>query len=218
MNLAGYIDHTLLKPDCTPDAIGQLCREAMQHHFAAVCLPPFYVSTALKMMEDEAIRPQIATVIGFPMGYSATPAKVEEIKKAIDDGADEVDAVINHCALKSGNWNYVQNDIDSTTTAARLRGKKIKITLETNFLSAEEIQRLAEILRIVAPDFIKVSTGFYGNTPTPETVQLLNSLLGDKMAVAAFGDIQTKAAALALVEAGAHRIGTFSGMGIIMEG
>ena len=125
MQLAEKIDHTLLKPDCTLENIKTVCEEAKTHRFFSVCVPPFYVKDAVQFLEDESVK--VATVIGFPMGYATTPAKVEEIKRAIDEGADEVDAVVNICAVKSGNWNYVRNDIDSMTRIAHMRGKIIKV-------------------------------------------------------------------------------------------
>ena len=133
MRLAGIIDHTILKPDCSMDEIKRLCAEAVKYEFKAVCIPPFYIKEAAQLLEKAPVK--VAGVIGFPMGYSATAAKVEEIKRAINDGADELDVVINICAVKSGNWNYVRNDIDSMTLATHSRGKVIKVIIETGLLS-----------------------------------------------------------------------------------
>ena len=213
--LASFIDHSLLKPVCTEAEVVRLCEEAVQYGFASVCVPPFYVHKAIQLLgkaESNAVR--VSTVIGFPFGYSNTPAKVEEIKKAVDEGADEVDAVINICAVKNMHWSYVENDIESMCTAARLRGKKIKIILETGLLNEAEIRRLMEILLSSQPDFVHTSTGFNDAGANHEMVQLLRQLSGTKMQVKASGDIRTHEQVLAFIEAGASRIGTMSGVAI----
>jgi len=206
MNLASYIDHTFLKPDCTQQDIERACKEAILHGFAAVCVPPFYVKLAAGLLEGRKVK--VATVIGFPMGYTATPAKVEEIKKAIDDGADEVDAVVNICAVKSGNWNFVANDIDSMATAAHLKGKAIKIIMEAELLTETEITQLCQAALESQADFVKASTGFNSTEAGVETIRLLKSIVGDKVKIKAGGDIRTKADAERLIEAGAQRIGS----------
>lgn len=213
--LASYIDHTLLKPDCIEADMYQLCQEAMQFGFAAVCVPPFYVNKAFQWLNGEEALVRVATVVGFPFGYSSTPAKVEEIKRALDDGAEEVDAVINLCAVKSQQWSYVQNDIESMCTAARLRGKKIKIILETGVLKEGEIRRLMDILLISEPDFVKTSTGFNGGGATLEAVRLLHELAAGKMGIKASGDIHSLEQALAFIDAGASRIGTSSAVSMM---
>jgi len=185
----------------------------MHYGFASVCVPPFYVNKATQLIrKDESQSVRVTTVIGFPLGYSNTPAKVEEIKKAVDEGADEVDAVINFCAVKNKHWSYVENDIDSMCTAARLRGKKIKIILETAILDQEEIVRLMGILLAIQPDFVRTSTGFNGADTSHEVVQQLRQLAGAKMQIKASGDIHSFERALSLIEAGANRIGTTAGV------
>ncbi len=208
MNISPYIDFTLLKADATPDDIRKLCELAAKYQFASVCVPPFYVKQAAEQLADTKVK--IATVVGFPMGYAATPAKVEEIKKALDDGADEVDAVINLCAVKSGNWNYVRNDMDSMTTAVHLKGKVIKIIIETGLLSEAEIKKLCELALDINPNFVKTSTGFNGEGATAQGVQLLYKLLAGKIRIKASGGIRTPEDAARLIEAGAARIGTSS--------
>lgn len=212
MDLAPYIDHTLLKVDCTEMDVRKLCEEAVQYRFASVCIPPFFVSQAHQYMENQPMGVKVATVVGFPLGYSSTPAKVEEIKRAIDDGADEIDAVINLCAVKSNQWGFVQNDIDSMCTATRLRGKKIKIILETSMLTADELRRLSEILLVSGPDFAKTSTGFNGGGATLEAVQSLREYLQDRIAIKASGGIRTREQAEAYIAAGVNRIGTSAGV------
>lgn len=208
MDISPYIDFTLLKADTTPDDIRKLCELAVKYQFASVCVPPFYVKQAAEQLADAKVK--IATVVGFPMGYAATPAKVEEIKKALDDGADEVDAVINLCAVKSGNWNYVRNDMDSMTTAVHLKGKTIKIIIETGLLSEAEIKKLCELALDIKPNFIKTSTGFNGEGATVQSVQLLHKLLAGKIRIKASGGIRTPEDAARFIEAGAARIGTSS--------
>lgn len=216
MNLASYIDHTILKPDTNTEDVRQLCEEAIAHGFAAVCVPPYFVKNAYQLLEDSTVK--VATVIGFPMGYSATFAKVEEIKRAIDEGAHELDVVINLCAVKSQNWNYVQNDIASVTTAAHLKAKKIKVILETGLLTDEEIRRLAAICREVEPDFVKTSTGFSGGGASLRVVEMLREALsGTPIKIKASGGIRSAEDALAMIEAGAERLGSSSGVRIVSE-
>lgn len=217
MDIAGYIDHTILRVDCTADEIRQLCDEAIAHQFAAVCVPPFFVQLAAQRLEKHLPKIKVATVIGFPMGYSSTPAKIEEIKRAIDDGADEVDAVINICAVKGKTWSYVANDIDSMTTAARLKGKKIKVILETGLLNEVELEKLSEFVLSSGPDFVKTSTGFNGTGAELGKVLFLKKLLGDKIAIKASGGIRSREDALAFIEVGVARIGTSSALEIIKE-
>lgn len=214
MNLASYIDHTILKPDTNTEDIRHLCEEAIAHQFAAVCVPPYFVKNAYQLLEDSTVK--VATVIGFPMGYSATFAKVEEIKRAIDEGAHELDVVINLCAVKSRNWNYVQNDIASMTTATHLKARKIKVILETGLLTEEEIRRMAAICREVEPDFVKTSTGFSGGGATLQVVEMLREELnGTPIKIKASGGIRTAEDARAMIEAGAERLGSSSGVRIV---
>ncbi len=215
MDLARLIDHTLLKPDASQEDIIKLCEEALAHDFAAVCIPPYWVSEAVRQLEKSKVK--VATVIGFPMGYSATAAKVEEIKRSIDEGADELDVVINICAIKSANWNYLQNDIDRTTTAVHLKGKQIKIIMETGLLTAPEISKVCEICQELEPDFVKTSTGINGPGASVEVVQLLRQNLSDSIKIKASGGIRTRQDAINLVNAGAQRLGSSSGVKIITE-
>lgn len=216
MPLASYIDHTILSPLCTAADIRKLCSEAIDRRFAAVCVPPFYVRDARQLLERSPVK--LATVVGFPMGYSTTSAKVEEIKRAIDEGADEVDVVINICAVKNQNWNFVRNDLDSMATAAHLKGRQIKVILETGLMNEEEIRRLCDICLDVKPDFVKTSTGFNGPGATVPIVRLLHGLVRDSgIRVKASGGIRTKADAQAMIEAGASRIGTSSGVAIVTD-
>lgn len=213
MNLASYIDLTILKPDCSLQDIEQVCKEAAFHGYAAVCVPPFYVKHAADFLEGKKVK--VSTVVGFPMGYAPTPAKVEEIKRAIDDGAAEVEAVVNLCAVKNNNWNFVANDIDSMATAAHLKGKSIKIIFETSLLTGEETGKLCRIAVESQVEFIKACTGYNGQEDTVEAVQMLKNLVGDKARIKASGNIRSKWEAERFIEAGAQRVGVLAGVGII---
>lgn len=215
MDLAPFIDHTILRPDCTPAEIQRLCAEAQKHRFAGVCVPPYFVAEARQLLaEDETIK--IATVIGFPMGYSTTAAKVEEIKRAIDDGADELDVVINMCAVRSGHWNFVQNDLDRMITAVHLKNKAIKVILETGVLNEQEVLRATDICRELRADFVKTSTGYNGEGATVQVVQLLHQhLKGSGVKIKASGGIRTREDALRLVNAGAQRLGCSASVMIV---
>ena len=215
MNLASYIDHTILKPDCIAEDVKQICTEALQYNFYAVCVPPFFVKNASAFLNETPIK--IAAAVGFPMGYSTTAAKVEEIKKAIDDGLDEVDAVINIAAVKNGNWNYVKNDIYSIIMSSQLKGKIAKVIIETCLLTTDEIKKICELCSEMTPDFVKTSTGFNGEGATIENVQLLRSLLPEEIKIKASGGIRSKEDAIRLIEAGANRLGGSSGVMIMNE-
>jgi len=213
MNLASCIDHTILKPNCTIEEIKLLCDEAETHGFKTVCVPPYYVEDASKFLKNSPTK--ISTVVGFPMGYSAIPAKVEEIKRAINDGVDEVDVVVNISAIKKGDWGHVKNDIDSVTRAAHMKGKVIKLIFETNLLNQEEIKQLCVIASEQGVDFVKTSTGLHGSGATVETVQLLKDCLPSKIKIMAFGDINTAHEANKMIESGASRIGCSTGIAIV---
>ncbi len=213
--LAGFIDHTILKADCSKADIQKLCSEAIEYDFAAVCIPPYWVKTSVLLLEKSKCK--VATVIGFPMGYSATASKVEEIKRAIDEGADELDVVINICALKEGNWSYVANDINTMTTAVHLKGKVIKVILETGLLTTSEIQKVSEICMKARTDFIKTSTGFNGGGATIEAVETMKAVVGNKVKIKASGGIKTAKDAQSFINAGANRLGCSSGVAIVTK-
>ncbi|MCR9286000.1 MAG: deoxyribose-phosphate aldolase [Bacteroidetes bacterium] len=213
MNLTKFIDHTILKPNCTKADIERICEEADLYQFPTVCIPPFFVKDAANILEDKLVK--VGTVIGFPMGYSTTAAKVEEIKRSINDGADEVDVVVNVCAIKSEQWNYVRNDIDSATRAVHLKGKVIKIILETCLLTASEIKRVCDFCTEIGVDYVKTSTGFNGEGATNETVAYLKSLLPSNIKIKASGGIKSQNQAIELIEAGANRLGCSSSLQIV---
>ena len=215
MSFAKYFDHTILKADCSLSDVHKACDEAKQHDFAAVCIPPYFVKESATRLDGSKIH--TATVIGFPMGYSSTPSKVEEIKRALDEGAAELDVVINLCAVKSANWNYVQSDIDRLVTAVHLKGKLVKVILETGLLTEAELKKVCDICLSVQPDFVKTSTGFLGAGATPEIVAYLHKTMGDKVAVKASGGIRTLEQAESMILAGARRLGSSSSVAILKE-
>jgi deoxyribose-phosphate aldolase len=210
MSLATYIEHTNLKADCTAEDIIKLCKEAETFEFYGVCVPPYFVQLAKKTLKNTEIK--IITVIGFPFGYGAVSSKVEETKKAINSGANEVDMVINIAAFKSGDLTAVQNDVQSVVTACHLQNRKVKVIIETAYLNAEEIKVLCKICTDCEVDFVKTSTGFAPEGATVEKVKIMRKNLPLKIKIKAAGGIKDKMFALSLIEAGASRIGTSSGV------
>lgn len=207
------IDHTILKADTKLKDLKKLCDEAKEFDFFAICVPPYFVRNAAMLLKGSDVK--IATVIGFPMGYAATPSKAAEIHKAIDDGADELDVVINVSAVKSEDWNYVQNDIQTMTVAAHMKGKSIKVILETGLLNQKEIKRLCEICAQAEVNFVKTSTGFNGDGATVEVVEFLREHLPSTIKIKASGGIKSEKKLRKMVEAGADRIGASSGVKIM---
>ena len=212
MEIGRYIDHSLLKADVRKEDLEKLCAEAAAHNFAAVCIPPYFISAAAQYLEGKPVK--ISTVIGFPMGFESTTAKVEEIKRAIDMGVDELDVVVNIGAVKNGEWTFVNNDIETVTRAAHMKGKTVKIILETSLLEDSEIDELCKICTTNEVDFVKTSTGHNGGA-TIEMIRKLRSLLPETIKIKASGGIKNNDQARALIEAGADRLGTSSSMAII---
>ncbi len=213
MNLASYIDHTILKPETTFQEVKRICQEAIDHNFAAVCIPPYYTKKVSEILEDKSVK--LATVVGFPFAFAGTPSKVDEIKRALEAGADEIDAVVHLNALKNGDWNYVRNDIDSVARAVHMRGKTIKIIFETGLLTEDEILRLCDICNKVEVDYVKTSTGYIAGGATAEMVAFMKANVSSNIKVKASGGIRSKEAALSMVEAGASRLGTSSGLKLV---
>jgi deoxyribose-phosphate aldolase len=216
MNLAQYFDHTYLKPDVSDADVKRVVQEAIDHGCYGVCIPPFFVHQAVEQIGDND-GPKVVTVVGFPYGFASTPAKIEDIKRALDDGADEIDIVVNLGAIRAGNWNHVHNDIDRCSTAVRLRGKVSKIILETGLLNEQEIIRLCQICNESGVDFAKTSTGVNGPGADVDTIRLLRAHLDASIKIKASGGIRNRADALALIEAGADRIGSSSTVAILQD-
>jgi deoxyribose-phosphate aldolase len=215
MNLAPYIEHTNLKADCTANDITRLCEEAVTHGFYGVCIPPYYVQLAKKVIKKNDVK--IISVIGFPFGYGTVSSKVEETKKAINSGAHEIDMVINIAAFKSGDIATVQNDVQSVITACHLQNKKAKVIIETAYMNSDEIKLLCKICADCEADYVKTSTGFAAEGATVEAVKLMRKCLPAKTKIKAAGGIKNRKMAEGLITAGANRIGCSASIAIITE-
>ena len=211
-NIAALIDHTLLKQDATKNQIEKLCGEAKQHVFASVCVNPTWVSLSASLLKDSPVK--VCTVIGFPLGASTSEVKAFETTDAIEKGADEIDMVLNVGALKDGDFDYVQKDIEAVVQAAK--GKAIvKVILETCLLTNEQIAKASELSKLAGADFVKTSTGFSTGGATVEAVKLMRETVGPELGVQASGGVGSLADLEAMVEAGATRIGASSGVDIV---
>ncbi|OAV45770.1 deoxyribose-phosphate aldolase [Lewinella sp. 4G2] len=206
------IDHTFLAAECTGADVDRICQEALDHGFRAVCVPPYFVTRAQKLLSGSDVL--LATVVAFPNGYQETAVKVQEIRRAMDEGADELDIVINIAAVKSGDWSYVRSDIESVSTTARLKGKVSKLIVEASTLTEEELKQVCDICNDVKPNFVKTSTGSRGGA-TVEQVKFLRANLVEEIKIKASGGIRDKAFAEELVAAGADRIGTSAGIALL---
>ena len=213
MELNKYIEHTLLKQDATKSELVKLLDEAREYNFLGVCVNPVNVAFAHNYLKGTDVK--IVTVIGFPLGQSTTESKVLETIDAVKNGADEIDMVINSGKLKDGEFDYIINDISSVKAACQ--GKALKVILETDLLSSEEIKTASELCIKGGADFVKTSTGFVKNGVGAkiEDVKLMYETVKDAgLGVKASGGVRDKEAALAMIEAGATRIGTSSGVKI----
>jgi deoxyribose-phosphate aldolase len=213
MTLANFIEHTNLKPNATAEDIIALCNEAIENGFYGICVSPYYIQLAKKTIKKAPVK--IISVIGFPFGYNTVSSKVEEAKKAINSGADEVDMVVNLAAFKSGDMATVQNDIQAVVTACHLQNKLVKVIIETCFLNEEEIKLICKICADCEADFVKTSTGYGVEGATVDVVKIMRKCLPAKIKIKASGGIKTKSFAEDLIAAGANRIGTSAGVDII---
>lgn len=213
MKLNQYIDHTILKPTTLLSDIEKLCAEARQYGFAAVCVPPNFVKKAKELTEGSAVK--VATVIGFPFGYSAVEAKIAEILLAIVDGADELDVVINISAIKNNDWGYLADEINHILPIIRSKHKVIKIIIESGILTDEEIVKCCAIYGAVGIDYLKTSTGYAEKGATVEAVRLFRQHLPANVGIKASGGIRDYAFAKQLVDAGATRLGCSAGVAIV---
>ncbi|SFJ19480.1 deoxyribose-phosphate aldolase [Halobacillus dabanensis] len=211
-NLAKMIDHTQLKPDTLKEKITQVCQEAKEQNFASVCVNPHWVSYCAELLDGTDVK--VCTVIGFPLGATTMETKAFETKQAIEKGATEVDMVINIGELKSGNKEFVQQDIEAVVREAQ--GKAIvKVIIETSLLSEDEKVVASELAKAAGADFVKTSTGFSGGGATVEDISLMRKTVGPDMGVKASGGVRDYEGAKAMIEAGATRIGASSGIAIV---
>ncbi len=213
-NIASFIDHTLLKPDATSAQIEKLCAEARQHGFASVCVNPTHVHACAEIL-DSGTTPKVCTVIGFPLGASASSVKSYETKIAIQDGAEEIDMVINIGALKDGNKDLVKNDIQDVVNTAHGAGAIVKVIIETFLLNDSEKETACLLAKKAGADFVKTSTGFSGGGATVEDIALMRRVVGSEMGVKASGGVRNLDDARAMISAGATRIGASSGVSIV---
>lgn len=214
MNLAKYVDHTLLKQDATRDQVKQLCEEAAEYVFASVCVNPYWVSYASELLADSEAK--VCTVIGFPLGANTTTTKVFEAKDAIANGAGEVDMVINVGELKAKNYDFVQKDIEAVVAASH-PDVIVKVIIETCLLTKEEIVKACELSVAAKADFVKTSTGFSTGGATVEDVKLMKETVGDNALVKASGGVRSLEDAKNMIAVGADRLGTSSGIALVSD-
>ncbi len=211
--LAKFIDHTLLKPDASYADIKRLCEEALKFGFHSACVHPYYIGVVNNLLKGSNVR--ITTVIGFPFGMTTTEGKVYEAMQAALAGADELDIVINIGALKSGDWDFVRKDISDVIAATK--GLVHKVIIEACYLTTAEKRKVVDIALQVGAEFIKTSTGFGLKGAQTRDIRLIKSIVGDKAGIKAAGGIRTLKQVLAMLEAGATRIGTSAGVSIMKK-
>ena len=211
MDLAKYIDHTLLKPQASQADIIKLCQEARVYNFCSVCVNPYWVSFCKQQLHGSDVK--VCTVIGFPLGANTTDTKIFEAKKALQDGADELDMVINLGAVKSGDWDTVFNDIQAVRNAGE--NFTLKVIIETSVLTDEEKVKVCQLAEKAGADFVKTSTGFTGGGATVADVTLMRQTVSNHVQVKASGGVRTREDFDAMLQAGATRIGASAGVKII---
>lgn len=211
MDLAKFIDHTLLKADAKVEDIVALCGEAAEHHFAAVCVNPSYVDLAAHLLAGTGVK--VATVVGFPLGATFSSVKACEAKEAVLRKADELDMVINIGAAKAGQWEMVEEDIRQVVAAAE--GKAVKVIIEAALLEDCEKRRACEAILAAGAGFVKTSTGFGPGGATVEDIELIKEVVGTRIGIKASAGIRTRQQAELLITAGATRLGTSAGVSLI---
>ena len=211
MGLNKYIDHTILKATASSSDVQKLCEEAIEHEFYSVCVNGCYVADAKQLLQGTDVK--VAAVVGFPLGAMTTAAKVFEAKEAVENGASEIDMVINVAKLKDGEFEYVENEIRQIKEA--IRDNVLKVIIETCYLTDEEKVKACELSLVAKADFVKTSTGFGTGGATYEDVKLMKSVVGDNAKVKASGGVRDKETAEKYVELGAERLGTSSGIDIV---
>lgn len=212
MNYSKMIDHTILKPDASKEEVKKLCMEAMEYGFCSVCVNSSFVYYCAQLLKDSDVK--VCTVVGFPLGAMSTDGKTAETLCAVSDGAQEIDMVVHIGMVKSREWDYVKQDIASVVEAAG-ESAIVKVIIETSLLTDDEKVRVCRIAKEAGADFVKTSTGFSGGGATVQDVALMRRAVGPVMGVKASGGIRTLEKARKLVEAGADRLGTSSGVSII---
>ena len=214
-DLAKYIDHTLLKIDATGEQITKLCKEAIEYNFCAVCVNSSRVSLCSKLLDNSKVK--VCSVVGFPLGAMSSAAKAFEAKKAVEDGADEVDMVINLGMLKEQDYKGVENDIVAVVKAVGVDAI-VKVIIEAAVLTDEEIVKSCELAEHAGAKFVKTSTGVNASGATVEAVALMRKSVADSIGVKAAGGVRGIKDALAMIDAGATRLGTSSGVSLVTDG
>ena len=209
--IASMIDHTLLKPEATPAQVEKLCAEAAEYHFASVCVNPVYIPLAARLLDGTGVK--VCCVVGFPLGAIAPEQKAAEAASCAAMGAEELDMVIHVGAAKAGDWALVQRDIAGVVKAAA--GRTVKVIIETCLLTDEEKVKACETAKAAGADFVKTSTGFSTGGATTHDIALMRKTVGPEMGVKASGGIRDYATAMAMIEAGANRIGASAGIEIV---
>ena len=209
--IASMIDHTLLKPEATPAQIEKLCAEAAEYHFASVCVNPVYIPLAARLLNGTGVK--VCCVVGFPLGAIAPEQKAAEAASCAAMGAEELDMVIHIGAAKAGDWALVQRDIEGVVKAAA--GRTVKVIIETCLLTDEEKVKACEAAKAAGAHFVKTSTGFSTGGATTHDIALMRKTVGPEMGVKASGGIRDYETAMAMIEAGANRIGASAGIAIV---
>ena len=213
MNIAQFIDHTILKPTTTLAEIEKVCEEANQYQFAAVCVPPYFVRDASQILQKKKVK--LATVIGFPFGYSHYKAKRKEIKEALKEGAQELDMVMNLAAFKSNDIAYLESEIGEITKVIKDYGAVLKLIIESGILTTEEIIKCCELYKHYPIDYMKTSTGYAEKGASLEAVELMRKHLPSTIQIKASGGIRDYHFAKQLIDAGATRLGCSAGVAIV---
>ena len=213
--LARMIDHTYVKADATRKQMEKLCKEAREYHFAMAAINSSQTALCAEYLRDSDVH--VGAAIGFPLGQTTIAAKVFEAKDAIQNGADEIDYMINLTEVKAGNWEYVKEEMQRIVTVCRNNGKLCKVILETCYLTKDEIKQMCKIAVAVKPDFVKTSTGFGSAGATVEDVALMRRCVGTAVKVKASGGIRDARTFKNMVASGALRIGTSAGVSIVKE-
>lgn len=211
MNVAKYIDHTILKPNATQEEVIKICAEAKEYGFASVCVNQYYTTLVKEQLNESDVK--VCTVVGFPLGAVSNEVKAFETMKAIEEGADEIDMVINIGALKDKNYEYVLADIEAVVKAAK--GAIVKVILETCLLTDDEKVKACELSVKAGADFVKTSTGFSTGGATVNDIRLMRETVGSEVGVKASGAVRDYETAMAVIEAGANRIGASAGITIV---
>ncbi len=212
-NVAKYIDHTLLKPDVTPDQIRTLCEEAMEYSFASVCVNPSYVKMCYDLLKNSSVK--VCTVIGFPLGAVTTEVKRFEAEQALANGAQEIDMVLNIGMLKQGEYDYIFNDVNQVALTTKKKRAICKVIIETCLLSDEEKIKACLISKKAKADFVKTSTGFSSGGATAGDIALMKYVVGSTVGVKASGGVRSLEDAMTMIEMGADRIGASASVKIV---